>query len=232
MEVKDIQISDSLEGIARVGVLFLKQIANGPVSSTLRARIEELSVELRRSIEERALSEIESVARTRRLYRLVGIDPTRDRPSSEKLLRRVMRGKPLAKVNKLVDAVNFVSLRNQCPMSVYDWDKVVPPVLVRIGQPGEGYQGLSNVASSEDRPGQSDWVKMHGKLAIVDGEGPFGNPSHDSRRTQITLGTVRALVIAWAPAEAPRSFLESVLREIADLAQELCDARVAASGIL
>jgi DNA/RNA-binding domain of Phe-tRNA-synthetase-like protein len=221
MELKHIQISDSLEDIARIGVVTFKSVSNGPVSSTLRSRIEALAEELRKSIGDRRLSEVEAVARIRKLYKLVGIDPTKNRPSSEKLLRRVVQGRPLPKVSKLVDAMNLASLQTQCPLGVYDWDRIVPPVLVRIGRPDEGFRGI-----------HEHWINSEGRLVLVDGEGLFGNPSHDAERTKVTLGTVRALVIAWAPAEAPRSFLESVLQEIMSLAGEFCSAKVAEFGIL
>jgi DNA/RNA-binding domain of Phe-tRNA-synthetase-like protein len=221
MELKQVQVSDSLEGIARVGVVFFKHVTNGPVSTVLRQRLEDFAKELRHTLADRELSEIEAVARTRKLYRHLGIDPTKDRPSSEKLLRRVLQGRPLPKVNKLVDAMILVGLREQCPIGVYDWDKVVPPVLVRIGTPNEGYIGISG-----------NRVSLEGRLVVCDGEGLFGNPSHDSARTKVTLGTVRAFAIAWAPAEAPRSHLETVLSEIQGRAEEFCEAKVSELGIL
>ncbi|HLU49606.1 MAG TPA: phenylalanine--tRNA ligase beta subunit-related protein [Planctomycetota bacterium] len=231
MEVRNIQVSDSVEGIARVGVLFLRQISNGPVASRLRERMDSLGEELRRSLAGRTMSEIDAVTLPRKLYHSLGLDPTKDRPSSERLLRRVLRGKALAKINKLVDAINLVSLRLQCPIGVYDWDAIVPPVLVRIGQPGEGYRGISVDPPSSD-PGSENWVSVQGKLVVVDGEGPFGSPGHDSSRTKVTLGTVRALVVAWAPVEAPKSYLENVLREVTEVTDEFCSARVGGSAVL
>ena len=203
MELKQVQISDSLEDLARVGVILFRQVSNGPMSTVLRQRMDDFAAELRHSMADRRPSELDTVARTRKLYRMVGVDPTKDRPSSEKLLRRVIQDRPLPKVNKLVDAMNLVSLREQCPIGIYDWDKVVPPVLVRIGRPDESYVGFS---------GNS--VSLEGRLSIGDGEGLFGNPSQDSARTMVTRETIRAFAIAWSPAEAPRSYLETVLAEL------------------
>jgi len=228
MLLRQIQLSESLEGIARLGVVFFKSLTNSAAaaqgssakSDVVWARLSGLATELKHSIGDRRPSEIDAVARTRKLYRLVGIDPTKDRPSSEKLLRRAVRGKPLPRVNTLVDAMNLVSLQLQCPLGVYDWDRIVPPVIVRIGRPDEGYEGISG-----------DPLRLDGRLVLGDGEGLFGNPSHDSSRTRVTESTVRALIVAWAPAEAPNSFLESVLSEITQVAEEFCDAKVAEQGI-
>jgi len=221
MQLKNIQLSDSLEDIARIGVVFFKEISNGAVSAPLRKRIEDLADELRRTVAERPLSELEGVRRTRKLYHLVGVDPTKDRPSSERLLRRVIQNRALPKISKLVDAVNLASLSLQCPLGVYDWDKIVPPVLVRVGRPEDSFVGA-----------RKEPVSLEGRLVLVDGEGLFGNPSRDSTRTRVRLGTVRGLVVAWASAESPRSYLEDVLKEVIELATQFCEARVSESGIL
>ena len=75
-------------------------------------------------------------------------------------------------------------------------------------------------------------MRLEGRLAVGDGEGLFGNPSLDSDRTKVTRDTMRAFAIAWAPAEAPRSYLEGVLAEMRETAEEYCDARVSELGIL
>jgi DNA/RNA-binding domain of Phe-tRNA-synthetase-like protein len=221
MDLSQIQLSNSLEDVARIGVVFLKQLENGAASASLRKRIETLAQELRQSIGDRPLLGIEGVRKTRRLFELLGLDPSDDVPSSEKLLLRVLQNQTLPKLNKLADAVNLASLSCQCPISVYDWDKIVPPVLVRIGRPDESYVGHSGKMMAFD-----------GKLALVDGEGLFGNPSCDSARTHITLGTVRAMVVAWSAAETPKSHVEAALKETVALAKEFCEARVGELGIL
>jgi DNA/RNA-binding domain of Phe-tRNA-synthetase-like protein len=221
MDLRQIQLSDSLADIARIGFVFFKQVSNGAASAVLRKRLEALSAELRQAIGDRPLSELESVKQSRKLYHALGVDPTRDRPSSERLLRRVIQNRPLPKISKLVDAVNLASLSLQCPMGVYDWDRLVPPVLVRIGRPDESLIGLNGEPMS-----------LEGRIALVDGEGLFGNPSHDSLRSQVTLGTVRALVVAWASAETPKTHVEAALQDVIALGKEFCEARAGEWGIL
>jgi DNA/RNA-binding domain of Phe-tRNA-synthetase-like protein len=46
---------------------------------------------------------------------------------------------------------------------------------------------------------------------LVDEEGPFGNPTSDSARTQIRLSTTNVLVIAFAPPSLSRTELERAL---------------------
>src|SRR6185369_14670903 len=49
----------------------------------------------------------------RTMYKKVGIDPTKRRPSSEALLRRVLKGDPLPRVNSMVDVCNWCSFESQ-----------------------------------------------------------------------------------------------------------------------
>ncbi|MGH9363346.1 MAG: B3/B4 domain-containing protein [Thermoanaerobaculia bacterium] len=226
-----VQVSPSLEEIVRVGVVFLGSLAIDRGNRAIGATIEAIGEELRRTIGSRRPADLEPVARSRRLYKLVGIDPTKDRPSSERLLRRVLlrhgtegsvdAGQAFPRVNDFVDAMNLVSLRLQFPLGYYDWDRIAPPVLLRIGRPDESYPGIG---------GQR--VNLQGKIVLVDGEGSFGNPTRDSGRSQITTRTVRALVVGFAPHDAPRAAFEELLREIGAAAEAYCGGRVTASGLL
>jgi len=124
----------------------------------------------------------------RALYRRFGVDPTRYRPSSEALLRRVRRGGGLPRVNSLVDIANVVSLRLQVPVGLYDLALVEGRLEVRLGLDGEAYAGIGK-----------DTVSVDGRICVSDALGPCGNPSADSARTMITTATERAAWIFFLP---------------------------------
>lgn len=136
----------------------------------------------------------------RRMYSRTGLDPTRTRPSSEALLRRVRRGDALPRINALVDVCNWCSLELQLPYGLYDRDRVDGEVEVRLGQPGEAYDGI-----------RKDDVHLEGRLVVADRRGPFGNPTSDSARTMVTTGTTRVLIVIFAPREAGRAVVAEAL---------------------
>src|SRR5258705_274267 len=70
------------------------------------------------------------------------IDPTKTRPSSEVLLRRVLQGKGLPRVSPVVDVCNLCSLEFQLPLGLYDRDRVHGAIRARAGRDGEGYEGI------------------------------------------------------------------------------------------
>ena len=128
-------------------------------------------------------------AAVRSMYKRVGLDPTRTRPSSEALLRRVRRGDAFPRINSMVDVCNWCSLEFQLPYGLYDVDQIVGDVVLRIGRDGEFYQGI-----------RKDEVHVGGRLTLADSRGPFGNPTSDSARTMVTTATTRALLVVFAPA--------------------------------
>jgi DNA/RNA-binding domain of Phe-tRNA-synthetase-like protein len=136
----------------------------------------------------------------RTMYKRVGLDPTKTRPSSEALLRRVRKGDPLPRINSLVDVCNWCSLEFQLPYGLYDASRIDGDIELRIGREGESYPGI-----------RKDAVHVGGRLALADRQGPFGNPTSDSARTMVTTGTVSAVVVVFAPAELGAARLDQVL---------------------
>ena len=136
----------------------------------------------------------------RTMYKRVGLDPTKTRPSSEALLRRVRKGDPLPRINSLVDVCNWCSLEFQLPYGLYDASRIDGDIELRIGRDGESYPGI-----------RKDAVHVGGRLTLADRQGPFGNPTSDSARTMVTTDTVSAVVVVFAPAELGAARLDQVL---------------------
>jgi len=104
---------------------------------------DDFELEVRRAVTAARSGEVGDVGRARALYRRFGIDPTRVRPSSEALLRRLKKGEPLPRVNSLVDVANAMSVQLQVPVGLYDLDKTKgDELVVRLGAEGESYTGI------------------------------------------------------------------------------------------
>jgi DNA/RNA-binding domain of Phe-tRNA-synthetase-like protein len=142
----------------------------------------------------------QTVAAVRAMYRKVGIDPTKTRPSSEALLRRVRKGDSLPRINSLVDVCNWCSAELQLPYGLYDLDRIASPVELRLGRDGEEYAGI-----------RKDIVHVAGRPTLVDAQGPFGNPTSDSARTMVTTDTRRALILIFAPRAVGQKPIEAAL---------------------
>jgi DNA/RNA-binding domain of Phe-tRNA-synthetase-like protein len=151
----------------------------------------------------------EALRPARRLYHSLGIDPSKLRPSSEALLRRILQGKGLYTVNAVVDAANLASLTVLLPVGLYDADRLQPPLTLRFGREGEEYAGIRKEA-----------IHLAGRPVLVDAIGPFGNPSSDSLRTSVTEGTRRIWFVLFAPPDYPSGTLRKDLLRCAEILRQ------------
>ena len=196
-----ISIGPELAGKVRLGVAVIAGVSVKGEDAVLAAEIDAAGAELRSRYAGVPSAEVPGAADARALYKVLGLDPTKTRPSNEALLRRVLKGEALYRVNTLVDALNLCSLRYQLPFGLYDLARVRPPVVLRKGRAGESYEGIrKGPVNVQDRP------------TLADEEGAFGNPTSDSARTMITLQTTSALVTCYAPA----AFSVPRLRQVLD----------------
>ena len=152
-------------------------------------QIEALCLQQGREFALDRLSEYEQITSVRGLQKSFGFDPTRYRPSSEALLRRVLKGQGLYQINSAVDVNNLCSLEYLLPMCIYDLRHVVGRVVVRVGEPGEEYPGI----------GRQVFQAVH-KVIIADDSGIMGSTVSDSERTRVTTATTDILMAIYAPA--------------------------------
>ena len=200
----DFSLAPELAAIVRPGVIWW----TGATVVLHEHRLDPLLAEAEARV--RITPPTESVA-VRTMYKRVGIDPTKTRPSNEALLRRVRKGDTIPRINSAVDVVNWCSLEFQLPYGLYDFSKVSGAVTLRLGGEGEKYAGI-----------RKDEVNVGGRITVADRLGPFGNPTSDSARTMVTPSATELLVMIYAPAELPKSQIERVVRITAERLELIC----------
>jgi DNA/RNA-binding domain of Phe-tRNA-synthetase-like protein len=202
-------LAPELSSVVRPGVLWLEDATVVERDHRLDAPLAsaEAAVRINPPIETTAV---------RTMYKRVGIDPTKTRPSSEALLRRVRKGDTLPRINSMVDVCNWCSFEFQLPYGLYDAANIQGDVTLRIGREGESYPGI-----------RKDDVHVAGRIALVDAIGPFGNPTSDSGRTMVTTATTRGLLVVFAPREVDTRQLTRVLDVTSERMQEFTGCREA-----
>jgi DNA/RNA-binding domain of Phe-tRNA-synthetase-like protein len=186
-------LAPELAGIVRPGVIWLD-------GATVVEREARLNAPLAAAEAAVRMHPPEEIASVRTMYKRVGLDPTKTRPSSEALLRRVRRGDSLPRINSMVDVCNWCSLEFQLPYGLYDASRIDGDVELRIGRDGESYPGI-----------RKDDVNVDGRITLADSQGAFGNPTSDSARTMVTTSTTRALLVVFAPRDVDARRLATVL---------------------
>ena len=212
-----VSIAEDLSDLLRVGVLRLARMQL-PVDAgdALWAEIERVSSGLADRHRGLTAGQIPGVQETRRLYRAVGLDPTKTRPSSEALLRRIIKGKALYRIHPLVDLFNLASVTSLLSVGLYDEARIRGEhVTVRLGAAGWGFEGI--------RRGR---INVAGRLCVVDDEGPFGSPTADSARTCIEGAAARSLAVFFQPRDGDPNRLELALDTATELAARYLHAHV------
>ena len=107
-----------------VGACVETTVANAPAPQGLWQEIEALGEHYRETLTTETLKERSAIAATRRVYRACGKDPSRYRPAAEALIRRLLQGKELYRIDTLVDLINLASMRFGYSIGGFDADKI------------------------------------------------------------------------------------------------------------
>lgn len=117
-------------------------------------------------------------------YKLLGKDPSRYRLACESLLRRLVKGYGLYRINNVVDAGNLLSLALFRSTCIADYHKLKGDVLIRLGKNTDIYYGIGRgLLNVEKIPLYQDDIS------------PFGSPTSDTERTMISPTTKEIFVM-------------------------------------
>jgi DNA/RNA-binding domain of Phe-tRNA-synthetase-like protein len=199
LELRDCQVSASPDALLR---------SYDEVANTARERFAGA-----------ALGEHPVAGGVRKLFKSVGIDPSRYRPSGEALVRRIIKGQGLYHINCIVDINNICSIESLFPLGAYDRANIDGKVTIRLGTDDEVYRGIGKE------------INIAGKLVSADAHGAFGSPIADSDRTKITEETRDVLILLYAPASTDDDDIQKTLSRFAALASEHAGARQDRSGL-
>jgi len=72
----------------------------------------------------------------------IGVDPTKTRPAAEALIRRILRGRTLPKINTLVDAYNLASIETAVALAAFDESGLAGELVMREAEAGEEFLGI------------------------------------------------------------------------------------------
>lgn len=216
------RVSMAAEAATRLscGVLVLEgiQVTENPAVAAATAG---LGAELSARYAGLLPSEISGLQEARKLYKSFGMDPSRHRPSSEALLRRVLKGKDLYRISNVVDTCNLASLEFLLPVGMYDLELIDGDVTLRTGREGEQYPGI--------RKGE---VHLEGRLGLFDRTGPFGSPTSDSSRTCTSEKTKTILTVIMATSSYPCLEMDANLTTFSARFQDFCGAAETCRAVL
>jgi DNA/RNA-binding domain of Phe-tRNA-synthetase-like protein len=145
------------------GVILARGMTNGPAPEDLQAAFRAEQQATLRRIGDTPLSQIESLAAWRSVFRSFDVDPTQYRSAAEALLRRLTKKGDIPSINMLVDLGNLVSIRYAIPVAVFDTRALQGAVTVHFADGSERYTTLGQDEVEHPEPGEvvfSDETKL------------------------------------------------------------------------
>lgn len=175
-------------------------------------RLEQFRKDVIKQVEEQytldSLKDIPTIRAYRDFFWRVGIDPTKNRPASEALIRRVLRRRALPRINTLVDAYNLASIKTEVALAAFDADKIKGNLLMRFADEGDEFVGI----------GMKQPMRIYGgEIVVVDAEKIVAiYPHRDAENTKITEATRNVLIMVCGVP----GLVDEVVQDAARVAKE------------
>lgn len=192
------------------------EVVNGPTSDSLWKEItdEMAAVAGRYAMEE--IRHRPAIDATRRVYKALGKEPNRYRPSAEALCRRAVKGLGLYRTLTVIDLINLVSLRTGISIGGFDADHIAGDTLtLGAGRKGEPYEAI----------GRGE-LNIAGMPVFRDAIGGIGTPTSDNERTKLSEDTRRLVMTVNMYGEG-----EHTVAEVEDMIRGLLEKYAEAKNI-
>ncbi len=144
----------------------------------------------------------------------IGIDPTKIRPAAEALTRRILAGKPLPRINTLVDAYNLASIKTRIALATFDADKLEGKLLMRFAEENEQIVGIGM-----DKP----FVMKGGEIVLSDETKLIAvYPYRDADNTKVTESTENVSIVVCGVPGISNEMMENASRVTLEYVTRFC----------
>ena len=205
--MKQISFSEKIKEVASDLIILQieAEVTNPDTPDDLWKEIEDACSDLKNRYELQELNKRLSISATRKVYKSLGKDPNRYRPSAEALGRRVIQGKGIYRLTTLIDIINLISIETGYSIGGFDADKIVGEnLLLDAGVKEDVFNAIGR--------GQ---LNIEGLPVYRDEVGGIGTPTSDEERTKLNPETTRLLMLVniYGEEESP----EELDKRIKDL---------------
>ena len=186
----------------KIGIIHYTKFVVSESPQMLKGRMQLFQEHLFFDLEDKELTDYRGIKEWRALWKKLGADPGRYRPSMEAMMRRIRNQNYLLPLNSAVDLNNFFSLQYEIPVGLYDLSHVEGAIQIVLGGADSVYTGINGRENT-----------LSGILTIEDALGPFGSPYVDSIRTIVNETTIEGLQVFFllpsTPLEDGKKLIES-----------------------
>ena len=203
-----------------IGVIYARDIDNSKEIKEIDNLFKKESEKLRNLFSQyEAVSQHPNIKAWREVYKKFGTDPKRYRCSIEALVRRVIKGDEIPRINTLVDLYNYISIRYVLPVGGEDIDKIEGDVELALS---DGTEEFVMIGSSDNDP------PKEGEVIYKDEKGVLCRRWNwrEAGRTKLTKDTRNAIIVIDAVGPTTKEEVEKATNELADLIKKYCGGNI------
>lgn len=186
----------------RVLTLRIRDITIAIRNAELERQRREVVQQVKARYDLESLKDVPAFRAYRDFFWRVRIDPTKNRPAAEALIRRILRGRSLPRINTLVDAYNMASITTEVALAAFDSDKLVGSLRMRAADAGDEFIGIGMTAPMRLQGGEIVVTDAEKLVAIY--------PHRDAESTKITATTKNVLLmVCGVPGIGEKALLDA-----------------------
>jgi DNA/RNA-binding domain of Phe-tRNA-synthetase-like protein len=148
----------------------------------------------------------------------IGVDPTKNRPAAEALIRRVLGGRSIPRINTVVDAYNMASMTTCIALAAFDISRLNGEIIMRFGNKGEEFLGIGM-----DKP----MTLAGGEIVMTDASRLIAiYPHRDADYSRVTLQTKNLMLVSCGVPGIPIDQLKDALDKASEFVVKFCGGTV------
>ncbi|MEM2111980.1 MAG: phenylalanine--tRNA ligase beta subunit-related protein [Candidatus Bathyarchaeia archaeon] len=171
----------------QVLVSAVKNVTVKKMDPRLEAFKEKIIKEVRKNYKIESLKDEPILRAYRDFFWEIKVDPTKNRPAAEALIRRLVNGNPLPCINTLVDAYNLASIKTEIAIAAFDEDKILGNLIMRFSEKDEKFLGI----------GMRKPLSLRGDEIVISDEEKIVAiyPYRDAEASKITEATANIILL-------------------------------------
>ena len=153
----------------------------------------------------------------REFFWKVGVDPTKTRPAAEALIRRVLGGRTIPRINTAVDAYNLGSMTTCVALVAFDLERIDGDITMRFADAGEAFHGIGM-----DKPA----VLAGGEVVMADNSRLIAvYPYRDANYSKIDLQTTAMMLVSCGVPGVSLGLLSEAAEKACEFVTRFCDGK-------
>jgi len=203
-----------------IGVIYAENIDNSKEFEEIDNLFNEAFKQLKNIFSKyETLGQNPIISAWRKVYKEFGTDPKRYCSSIESLVRRVIKGEEIPKINTLVDLYNYIFIKYITPVGGEDIDKIEGNVYLALA---DGSEDFLMIGSNENDPPKPEEVIYKDNKGVICRRWNW----READRTKLTKETKNAVIVIDAVPPYEKELVEKATDELAKLIHNYCEGNI------